>query len=51
MYDCSAGANWTWRQVMARLGEWCNWMVQEQCREIFSYLAYAPCGLGVQRDL
>lgn len=37
-------ANWTWRQVMARLGEWCNWMVQEQCREIFSYLAYGEYG-------
>jgi len=37
-------AAWTWRQVIARLGEWCNWMVQEQCREIFSYLAYGEYG-------
>jgi len=32
--------DWTWRQVIARLTEWGNWMIQEQCREIHDYFAY-----------
>lgn len=32
--------DWTWRQVIARLTEWGNWMIQEQCREINDYFCY-----------
>jgi len=36
--------DWTWRQVIARLTEWANWMVQEQCKEIHDYFLHGEYG-------
>jgi len=37
-------SSWTWRQVLGRLSEWANRMVQQQCREIFDYFAFGEYG-------
>lgn len=43
--------DWTWRQVIARLTEWGNWMVQEQCREIHDYFKYGEFESKTPEDL
>lgn len=43
--------DWTWRQVIGRLTEWSNRMVQEQCREIYEYISYGEYGATTSEDL
>lgn len=43
--------DWTWRQVIGRLTEWSNRMVQEQCREIFDYMAHGEYGHTTNEDV
>jgi len=43
--------DWTWRQVIGRLTEWSNRMVQEQCREIYDYMAHGEYGHTTNEDV